>query len=88
MSNHSLMFLCAEDINLERMLDMYKFHDMKDRISKIAGFFGMVVSITLAFYLIFPTGQTQSKFAMFLVSLGIALALSGLTFKALLKSQR
>ena len=88
MSNHSLMFLCAEDINLERMSDMYKFHDMKDRISKIAGFFGMVVSITLAFYLIFPTGQTQSKFAMFLVSLGIALALSGLTFKALLKSQR
>ena len=82
------MFLCAEDINLERMSDMYKFHDMKDRISKIAGFFGMVVSITLAFYLIFPTGQTQSKFAMFLVSLGIALALSGLTFKALLKSQR
>jgi hypothetical protein len=70
------------------MPEMYKFHDMKDRISKIAGFFGMVVSITLAFYLIFPTGQAQSKIAMFLVSLGIALALSGLTFKALLKSQR
>jgi hypothetical protein len=82
------MFLYAEDKNLERMPDMYKFHDMKDRISKIAGFFGMVVSITLAFYLIFPTGQAQSKFAMFLVSLGIALALSGLTFKALLKSQK
>jgi hypothetical protein len=48
----------------------------------------MVVSITVAFYLIFPTGQTQSKFAMFLVSLGIAIALSILTFKALLKSQR
>jgi hypothetical protein len=88
MSNHQLMFLCAEDEYLERMPEMYKFHDMKDRISKIAGFFGMVVSITLAFYLIFPTGQAQSKIAMFLVSLGIALALSGLTFKALLKSQR
>ena len=31
---------------------MFKFHDMKDRISKIAGFFGMMVSITVAFYLI------------------------------------
>jgi hypothetical protein len=70
------------------MQSMFKFHDMKDRISKIAGFFGMVVSITVAFYLIFPAGQTQSKFAMFLVSLGIAISLSVLTFKALLKSQR
>ncbi len=82
------MFLCEEDLDPERMQSMFKFHDMKDRISKIAGFFGMVVSITVAFYLIFPTGQTQSKFAMFLVSLGIAIALSILTFKALLKSQR
>lgn len=67
---------------------MFKFHDMKDRISKIAGFFGMIVSITLAFYLIFPSGEAQSKFAMFLVSLGIAIALTVLTFKALLKSQK
>ena len=88
MNHHSVMFLCDRDIDLERKQSMFKFHDMKDRISKIAGFFGMVVSITVAFYLIFPTGETQSKFAMFLVSLGIALALSVLTFKALLKSQR
>jgi len=67
---------------------MFKFHDMKDRISKIAGLFGMVVSITLAFYLIFPSDGAQSKFAMFLVSLGIAIALTVLTFKARLKSQR
>lgn len=67
---------------------MMKFHNVQDRISKIAGFCGMVISITVAFYLIFPAGQAQSKTAMFLVSLGIALALSGLTFKALLKSQR
>jgi hypothetical protein len=67
---------------------MMKFHDVKDRISKIAGFCGMVISITVAFYLIFPSGQTQSKFAMLLVSFGIGIALSVLTFKALLKSQR
>ena len=67
---------------------MFKFHDMKDRISKIAGLFGMIVSITLAFYLIFPSDGVQSKFAMFLVSLGIAIALTVLTFKARLKSQR
>jgi hypothetical protein len=70
------------------MQSMMKFHDMKDRISKIAGFCGMVISITVAFYLIFPSGQAQSKVAMFLVSLGIAISLSVLTFKALLKSQR
>ena len=67
---------------------MFKFHDMKDRISKIAGLFGMVISITVAFYLIFPAGQTQSKFAMLLLSFAIAIALTVLTFKALLKSQR
>jgi hypothetical protein len=70
------------------MESMFKFHDLRDRISKIAGICGMVISITLAFYLIFPSGQTQSKFAMLLVSFGIAIALSFLTFKALLKSQR
>jgi hypothetical protein len=67
---------------------MMKFHDVRDQISKIAGFCGMVISITLAFYLIFPSGQAQSKFAMLLVSFGIAISLSVLTFKALLKSQR
>jgi hypothetical protein len=67
---------------------MMKFHDTRDAISKIAGFCGMVISITVAFYLIFPSGQAQSKVAMFLVSLGIAISLSVLTFKALLKSQR
>jgi hypothetical protein len=59
-----------------------------DKISKIAGFFGMVVSITVGMYLIFPAGQTQTKTATFLFSVGIALFLSLLTFKALLKSQR
>jgi len=67
---------------------MLKFHDVRDQISKIAGFCGMVISITLAFYLIFPSGQAQSKFVMLLVSFGIANSLSVLTFKALLKSQR
>jgi hypothetical protein len=67
---------------------MFKFHDVRDQFSKIAGFCGMVISFTVAFYLIFPAGQTQSKFAMLLVSFGIGIALSVLTFKALLKSQR
>ena len=67
---------------------MMKFHDVRDQISKIAGFCGMVISITVACSLIFPVGQAQSKTATFLVSLGIGLALSGLSFKALLKSQR
>jgi hypothetical protein len=79
---------CATDKNLERIQSMMKFHDVRDQISKIAGFCGMVISITVAFYLIFPSGQTQSKFAMLLVSFGIGIALSVLTFKALLKSQR
>ena len=82
------MFLGLKDTNLERMQSMMKFHNVQDQISKIAGFCGMVISITVAFYLIFPTGQAQSKFAMLLVSFGIAVALSVLTFKALLKSQR
>ena len=67
---------------------MMKFHDVRDQISKVAGFCGMVISITVAFYLIFPSGQAQSKAAMLLVSFGIAISLSVLTFKALLKSQR
>ena len=67
---------------------MMKFHDVRDQISKIAGFCGMVISITVAFYLIFPSGQAQSKAAMLLVSFGLAISLSVLTFKALLKSQR
>ena len=49
-----------------------------DKILKIAGIAGMIISITTAFYLIFPAGQ--SKVAVFLVSLGIALFLSYLTF--------
>lgn len=59
-----------------------------DKVSKIAGFIGMVISITVAMYLIFPAGQAQTKTATFFFSLGIALFLSLLTFKALLKSQR
>ena len=88
MNHQSVMFLYEEDPDPERMQNMFKFNDLKDRISKIVGFFGMVVSITVAVYLILPTGQTQSTFAMLLVSFGIAIALSVLTFKALLKSQR
>lgn len=88
MNHHSLWLLCDENIKPERIQSMFKFHDTKDRISKIAGFFGMVVSITVALYLIFSAGEVQSKFAMFLVSLGIAVALSVLTFKARLKSQQ
>lgn len=42
-----------------------------DKILKLAGIAGMIISITTAFYLIFPAGQ--SKFAVFLASLGIAL---------------
>lgn len=88
MNRHSLWLLGADNIKPERMQTMFKFHDTKDRISKIAGFFGMVVSITVAFYLIFSAGEVQSKFAMFLFSVGIAVALSVLTFKARLKSQQ
>ena len=79
---------CATDKNLERIQSMMKFHDVRDQISKIAGFCGMVISITVAFYLILSAGETQSKSATLIVSLGIGLALSGLSFKALLKSQR
>jgi|UniRef100_UPI004048D761 hypothetical protein len=62
--------------------------DSNGKISRLLGMFGMIVSMTVGFYLILSAGAIQSKLATFLVSLGMAAAFSGLTFKALLKSQR
>ena len=62
--------------------------DSNGKISRLMGIFGMIVSMTVGFYLIFSAGGTRSTVATFLVSLGMAAAFSGLTFKALLKSQR
>ena len=43
-----------------------------DKIMKIAGFIGMVVSITVAFYLIFSASAPDSKTAVFIFSLGLS----------------
>ncbi len=58
-----------------------------DKIMKIAGFIGMVVSITVAFYLIFSASAPDSKTAVFIVSLGSGLALGYLSFAIKQKSR-
>jgi hypothetical protein len=55
---------------------------------KIAGFIGMVVSITFAFYLIFSVSAPDSKTAVFLFSLGSGLALGYLSFAIKQKSRK
>ena len=55
---------------------------------KIAGFSGMVISITVALYLIFSASAPQAKIAVFLFSLGSAVALSYLSFAIKPKSRK
>jgi uncharacterized membrane protein YdfJ with MMPL/SSD domain len=59
-----------------------------DKAMKIAGFSGMVISITLALYLIFSVSAPQAKTAVFLFSLGLAVALSYLSFAIKPKSRK
>jgi|LakMenE01Jun11ns_1017448.scaffolds.fasta_scaffold9655636_2 hypothetical protein len=58
-----------------------------DKIMKIAGFIGMVISITVAFYLIFSASAPESKTAVFIFSLGSGLALGYLSFAIKQKSR-
>jgi len=60
----------------------------KDKVMKIAGFIGMVISITFAFYLIFSVSAPDSKTAVFLFSLGSGLALGYLSFAIKQKSRK
>jgi uncharacterized membrane protein YdfJ with MMPL/SSD domain len=59
-----------------------------DKAMKIAGFSGMVISITVALYLIFSASAPQAKIAVFLFSLGSAVALSYLSFAIKPKSKK
>lgn len=66
----------------ERMDAMFlpTTHDIKDAISKYAGFFGMVVSITVVLNLILPAGETLSNTPKLIVSILIGIFLGGLSF--------
>lgn len=55
-------------------------HDAKDAISKYAGFFGMVVSIAFALYLILPTSETFSSTPKILTVILIGVFLGWLSF--------
>ena len=55
-------------------------HDAKDAISKYAGFFGMVISIAFALYLILPTSETFSNTPKLLTVILIAVFLGWLSF--------
>ncbi|MBU3579007.1 hypothetical protein B6A14_01695 [Polynucleobacter hirudinilacicola] len=55
-------------------------HDIKDAVSKYAGFFGMVISITIVLNLILPTGETLSNTPKLIVSLLISIFLGWLSF--------
>jgi len=54
--------------------------DLKDAISQYAGFFGMVVSIAVALYLILPSGETLSNAPKLLVSILIGVFFAWLSF--------
>jgi hypothetical protein len=60
-------------------------HDTKDAISKLAGFIGMVVSITLALNLILPSGGALSSSAKLFACLVIALMVGWLSFAIKIK---
>ncbi len=60
-------------------------HDTKDAISKLAGFIGMVVSITLALNLILPNGGALSSSAKLFACLVIALMVGWLSFAIKIK---
>jgi len=55
-------------------------HDIKDAVSKYAGFFGMVISITIVLNLILPTGETLSNTPKLIVSILISIFLGWLSF--------
>ena len=55
-------------------------HDIKDAVSKYAGFFGMVISIAFALNLILPTGETFSNTPKLIVSILIGVFLGWLSF--------
>ena len=55
-------------------------HDLKDAISKYAGFFGMVISIAFALNLILPSGETLTQTPKFIVSILIGIFLGWLSF--------
>lgn len=59
----------------------------KDKVMKIAGFMGMVISITVAFYLIFSASAPDAKVAVFLFSLGSGFVLGYLSFAIKQKSR-
>jgi uncharacterized membrane protein YdfJ with MMPL/SSD domain len=59
-----------------------------DKAMKIAGFAGMVISITVALFLIFSASAPQSKTAVLLFSFGAAVALSYLSFAIKPKSRK
>jgi flagellar biosynthesis protein FliQ len=67
---------------IERMDDMIlpTPNDAKDAISQYAGFFGMVISIAIAIYLILPSGETLSNTPKLIVSILIGIFLGWLSF--------
>lgn len=60
-------------------------HDIKDAISKWAGFFGMVVSITLALNLILPNSDVISGGSKLLACVVMALMVGWLSFAIQIK---
>ena len=67
---------------VERIDHMFlpKPTDLKDAISQYAGFFGMVVSIAVALYLILPSGETLSNAPKLIVSILIGVFFAWLSF--------
>ena len=55
-------------------------NDAKDAISTYAGFFGLVISIAVAIYLILPTGEALSNAPKLMVSILIGVFLGWLSF--------
>lgn len=60
-------------------------HDVKDTVSKFAGFIGMVASIALAVHLILPASAALFATAHTLVSIIIGLMIGWLSFAVQLK---
>ena len=62
-------------------------HDAKDAISKLAGFIGMVASITLALNLILPSSGAISGGSKLLACLVMALMVGWLSFAIQIKKK-
>ncbi|MFM7801857.1 MAG: hypothetical protein ACKO69_06905 [Limnohabitans sp.] len=60
-------------------------HDAKDAVSKLAGFIGMVASISLAVHLILPVSSALSATAQAGVSILIGLMFGWLSFAIRIK---